>query len=65
DTKFDEYKKRGDLEIWRLHPYEKSIIAWRRQADGAYSETRYAFSDGEAPVLSLPGVVVRFEEIFE
>jgi Uma2 family endonuclease len=65
DTKFAEYKRRGDLEIWRLHPYERSVIAWRRRPDGAYSETRYAFADREAPIQSLPGVVVRFEDIFE
>lgn len=65
ETKFEEYKKRGDREIWRLHPYEKTVTAWRRREDGSYSESQYTFSDGQAPILSLPGVVVRFAEIFE
>lgn len=65
ETKFDEYKKRGDLEIWRLHPYEKTVTAWRRQPDGSYTETVYFEADGEAPILSLPGVVVKFADIFE
>jgi Uma2 family endonuclease len=65
ETKFQEYRKRGDLEIWRLHPYERSVMAWRRQSDGSYDETRYSLDDGEAPVLSLPRVVVKFAEIFE
>ncbi len=64
DTKFAEYKKRGDREIWRVHPYERSVIAWRRQPDGTYAETAYTFEAGEAPILSLPGVVVKFAEIF-
>ena len=63
DTKFPEYKARGDLEIWRLHPYEKTLIAWRRQADGSYSETRY--DGGMVPVGSLPGVTIELEALFE
>ncbi len=64
DTKFEEYRLRGDLEIWRVHPYDRTVLAWRRQEDGSYSQTSYLFEDGEAPVLSLPGVVVKFAEIF-
>jgi Uma2 family endonuclease len=62
DTKFPEYKRRGDLEIWRLHPYEKTLIAWRRQLDGSYREKQY--SSGDVPVESLPGVVIRLESLF-
>ncbi len=62
DTKFPEYKLRGDLEIWRLHPYEKTLIAWRRQADGSYSESHY--TGGVVPVESLPGVVIELEALF-
>jgi Uma2 family endonuclease len=65
DTKFEEYKKRGDREIWRVHPYERSVTAWRRQTDGSYAETHYSFTDGEASISWLPGVSVRFKEIFE
>ncbi len=62
DTKFPEYKKRGDLEIWRIHPYDRQIIAWRRQADGSYSET--AYTSGEVPVASLPGVTIKLDPLF-
>ena len=62
DDKFPEYQRRGDLEIWRVHPYEKTIIAWRRRADGTYSETRY--TSGAVPVESLPGVSVVLESLF-
>ena len=62
DTKFPEYKRRGDLEIWRVHPYDREIVAWRKRADGSYSETRY--TAGEVPVESLPGVTIRLESLF-
>ncbi len=62
DTKFPEYKHRGDLEIWRIHPYDREIIAWRKQADGSYSETLY--TSGDVPVVSLPGVTIRLESLF-
>lgn len=62
DTKFPEYKRRGDLEIWRVHPYEREIIAWRKRPDGSYSETRYL--SGAVPVESLPGVSIRLESLF-
>ncbi|MGH2632962.1 MAG: Uma2 family endonuclease [Tepidiformaceae bacterium] len=63
DTKFPEYKLRGDLEIWRVHPYDKTMTAWRRQADGAYSESAYA--SGIVPVESLPGVAIELGKLFE
>jgi Uma2 family endonuclease len=63
DTKFPEYKQRGDLEIWRIHPYERTITAWRRQADGSYSEATYL--EGEVPVASLPGVSIPISRLFE
>ena len=62
EDKFPEYKRRGDLEIWRVHPYDRTIIAWRRQVDGTYSETIY--TTGAVPVESLPGVSVVLESLF-
>src|SRR5688572_30827589 len=37
DDKLPEYQARGDHEIWRLHPFERTLTAWRRQADGSYT----------------------------
>ena len=34
DAKLPTYQQRGDLEIWRIHPYERSLTAWRRRAGG-------------------------------
>jgi hypothetical protein len=41
ETKLREYKGRGDQEIWRIHPHERTLTAWRRQPDGSCSETVY------------------------
>ena len=62
EEKLPEYMARGDLEIWYLHLYERTLIASRRQPDGTYAETRY--THGSAPVLSLPGVEVDLDALF-
>jgi Uma2 family endonuclease len=62
DSKFREYMQRGDREIWRIHPYEKTLTAWRRQPDGSYRESHYA--GGNVAVESLPGVTMRLEDLF-
>jgi Uma2 family endonuclease len=62
DTKFPEYKQRQDREIWRIHPYRQSLIAWRLQPDGAYSE--HTYSEGIVPIESLSGVSIDLAELF-
>jgi Uma2 family endonuclease len=64
DSKLPEYQKRGDREIWRVHPFEKAVTAWRRQSDGSYSRTDYG-GTGVVEIASLPGVVVPLDELFE
>jgi len=63
ETKLPEYQRRGDAEIWRLHPYERTLTTWRRQADGSYSETVYREGVIE-PVVALPGVRINLAELF-
>ena len=55
-------ERTGDREIWRIHPYEHSLVAWRLQDDASYTET--AHQSGVVPVLSLPGVSIRLESLF-
>ncbi|MBI2761385.1 MAG: Uma2 family endonuclease [Chloroflexi bacterium] len=62
DTKIPEYKRRGDLEIWRIHPYERTLIAWRSQPDGSYTETHY--TGGPIQPVALPGVTIIIDELF-
>ncbi|MGI8643551.1 MAG: Uma2 family endonuclease [Thermomicrobiales bacterium] len=56
------YQERGDLEIWRVHPYERTLTAWRRQPDGSYDETLYP--RGTVESVSLPGVVIDLATLF-
>ncbi len=56
DEKLPEHWARGDLEIWRIHPYERTLTAWRRQPDGSYAET--VCRDGIVRPTSLPGVAI-------
>ena len=62
DTKIPEYQQRGDLEIWRIHPYERTLTAWRRQADGVYVETKH--DRGEITLHALPEVTLLLDDLF-
>ena len=64
EEKLREYQWRGDAEIWRIHPYEKTLIAWRRQPDGSYTELHFSGEDRVQPV-ALPGVTIALTELFE
>lgn len=63
DTKIPEYQRRGDLEIWRIHPYDRTLIAWRRQPDGSYTETHY--NGGVIEPVALPNVSIDLDTLFE
>jgi Uma2 family endonuclease len=62
ETKLLEYQWRGDLEIWRIHPYEKTLISWRRQPDNRYSEL--LFLGGPVQPVALRGVTIQLEDLF-
>jgi Uma2 family endonuclease len=62
DAKLPVYQQRGDLEIWRIRPYERTLTAWRRQPDGSYQETIHR--DGTIAPVALPGVVIELETLF-
>lgn len=63
DTKIPEYQARGDLEIWRVHPFDRTVRAWRRQADGSYSELEV--TSGRLEPVGLPGVSIELRTIFD
>jgi Uma2 family endonuclease len=62
DKKIPVYQARGDLEIWRLHPYQRTLTVWRKQPDGSY--TIDEFGTGIVPVQSLPGVSIDLDALF-
>jgi len=62
ETKLAEYQHRGDLEIWRIHPYERSVTRWVREPNGSYAETFH--QGGTVALTALPGVRVDLDALF-
>ncbi len=63
DTKFAEYQRRGDLEFWRLHPFERTLTRWIRRDDGTYAES--VVTSGTVSPQFLPDVGIDFDALFE
>jgi Uma2 family endonuclease len=61
-AKIPEYQRRGDLEIWRIHPYEQTLTSWRRLADGTYHETVY--HEGLVRPDALANITIDLAELF-
>jgi Uma2 family endonuclease len=62
DDKLPEYQLRGDLEIWRIQPYDRTLTAWRQQTDGTYAEE--IFRTGIIHPVALPDVAIDLDELF-
>lgn len=62
DEKLPEYMRRGDREIWRIHPVERTLTAWRRQEDGSYATSVHR--GGKIEPVALGGVVVDLDALF-
>ena len=62
ETKLLEYQARGDLEIWRIHPYERTLTCWIRQPDGTYFETLHR--SGTIRPAALPAVTIDLDALF-
>jgi Uma2 family endonuclease len=62
-VKIREYQRHGHLEIWRIHPYERTLTAWRRQSDGSYAEEFY--QAGHVRPAALPGVTIDLDRLFD
>jgi Uma2 family endonuclease len=62
NTKLGEYQRRGELEIWLLHPFDRTLTAWTRTPDGSYAESHY--SGGKVQPAALTGVTVDLDALF-
>jgi Uma2 family endonuclease len=60
--KLAHYQRRGDQEIWRLHPYELTLTVWRRQPDGSYQES--LLRGGRIEPAFVPNVSIDLDELF-
>jgi Uma2 family endonuclease len=63
NEKLRVYQTRGDFEIWRIHPYERTLTAWRRLPDGSYEETVYR--EGIVRPVALPDVKIDLAALFD
>ena len=63
ETKIPVYMQRGDLEIWHIHPHERTVTSWVRQADGTYQETVHR--SGTIRLAALPGIEIAIVDIFD
>lgn len=61
DVKVTAYKARGDAEIWRLHPYQRTLTRWIRHGDGPYAE--FVHAGGTIDLVGLPGVTIDLDEL--
>jgi Uma2 family endonuclease len=62
EAKLTEYQLRGDLEIWRVHPFERTVTTWIRQLDSGYLETLHG--SGVVRPVVLPGVAIDLDALF-
>jgi Uma2 family endonuclease len=54
---------RGDLESWRLHPDDKTLIGWQRRPDGSDAES--LVQGGSVQPAALPGVSINLDSLVE
>ena len=62
DRKIPGYQARGDLEIWRIHPFYRTVQIWRRQSHGHYVESEAR--GGTIELHALPQVRIDLEPLF-
>lgn len=62
ESKLPEDQRRGDIEVWRLHPYERTLTVWRRGADGSHG--RAVLKGGTIEPIALAGVRIDLDALF-
>ncbi len=62
DRKLFEYRRRGDLEVWRVHPHEEAVTRWIRLENDAYAES--VLRSGSVQLSALPNVEIEIESLF-
>jgi Uma2 family endonuclease len=61
--KLVRYREQGHLEIWFIHPFDRTLTAWRRQPDGSYTET--VLRGGTVEPVALPRVTIDLDALFD
>jgi Uma2 family endonuclease len=63
NVKLCEYQRRGDAEIWCIHPYERTLTADRGQPDGTYAQSVYG--GGTVQTSGPPILTVDLNSLFD
>ncbi len=61
--KLPEYQRRGDREIWLVHPYNRTLTTWVRRDDGRYTETVHR--GGIVRPAAFPDVAIDLDAFFD
>ena len=59
--KLAEYRRRGDLEIWFIHPLQRTLTIWRRRDDGEYDTE--VVTTGIVRPFTLTGVEIDLDAL--
>jgi Uma2 family endonuclease len=62
NEKLPRYQLRRDHEIWRLHPYERTLERWVLKANGEYDHS--SVRSGIVHLAALPDVYVDLDALF-
>ena len=62
DAKIPVYQQRGDREIWRIHPFARTLTRWVRQENGEYEQSLHR--GGVLILDALPEVSVDLDAMF-
>ncbi|MGH2585025.1 MAG: Uma2 family endonuclease [Dehalococcoidia bacterium] len=60
--KLPGYQRRGDAEIWLIHPRDHTLRAWVCNPDGTYTE--HLHRGGTIRPAALPNVSIDLDELF-
>lgn len=63
NVKLREYQRRGDAEIWCIHPYDRTLTVDRRQPDGTYVQSVHR--SGRIQTIAPPPLTVDLDTLFD
>jgi len=62
DATIPGYRLRGDLEIWRFYPFDRTASIWRRKVGGEYQESEVR--TGSIELFAIPGITIDVGQLF-
>ncbi|MCC6793197.1 MAG: Uma2 family endonuclease [Thermomicrobiales bacterium] len=62
DRTIPEYQRRGDREVWQIHPYERTVSIWSRDSRG--DDRSRVVTSGRVQLTAMTDVVVDIDALF-